>query len=369
MNILQVCLSYGWGGLEMYVLELTKLLRKKGHNVNLLTAVNSSLNQKAEDFTPLCLKPRMKYLDLLGIWRIRDIIHDLKPEVIHLHCAGDLWLVVPAVDKSRQNTRLIFTDHMASVYPKKDLLHRLLYGKLKWAIVTTEEGRKKMLASCPIPPERIKTIYYGIDLDKFHPEIYDREKIRSELNLSPETVVIGIIGRIDPQKGQKEFLLATREVVKDFPGSNFLVIGPVEKGYEDYEKELRKIATDTLLNGKVIFTGFRGDIPEILSAIDIFVLASHCEAFGLVLVEAMAMGKAVIGTNAGGVPEIIEHNKNGLLVPPEDWRSLAEALRRLVSDQNLSLVLSQNARKTVEEKFSLDKHLYEIEKVYENNGQ
>ncbi|HCJ67179.1 MAG TPA: glycosyl transferase, partial [Elusimicrobia bacterium] len=117
----------------------------------------------------------------------------------------------------------------------------------------------------------------------------------------------------------------------------------------------------------VIFTGFRNDIPEMLSVIDIFVLASYCEAFGLVLVEAMAMKKTVIGTDAGGVPEIIEHNKSGLLVPPRDYKNLARAIRNLVSDWSLCRTLSQNARETVEKKFSLEKHLQGIEKIYQSS--
>ncbi len=366
MNILQVCLSYSWGGLEMYVFELAKELRKMGHQVTILVARGSRLEKEAgkENLEYFSFRTRIKYFDLILIRKILVLIRHLRCEVIHLHLSGDIWHVVPAAVLSKRKPGIIFTDHMASVYPKKDILHRLLYRRLELAIATTEVGRKKMLDSCPLLPEKTRTVYYGIDLRKFDPGNYERNRIRKEFGISENTLVVGIIGRIEPKKGQKEFLLAAKEIAGEFPGIKFLIVGATEEGFAAYERKLKKIADQTFLKGIAIFTGFRNDIPEMLAGIDLFVLASYGEAFGLVLVEAMAMKKTVIGTAAGGVPEIIEPGKNGILVPPGDWKSLAEAMRKLILDRDLYSLLRQNARRTVEENFSLDKHLGNIEKIY-----
>jgi len=184
--------------------------------------------------------------------------------------------------------------------------------------------------------------------------------------LSDNYPIVGLIGHINPVKGHTVFIEAAKYVIEQFPAARFLIIGGIVF-HKDvaYAKQLKKLVKEKRLTNEAIFLGFRSDVPEIIASLDIFVLASLTEPFGKVVVEAMAMKKPVVATRVGGVPEIIEHSKSGILIPPGDATTLAEAIIKVAKDENRARRIGVEGRRTVMRKFNLGSFLQRFERVFD----
>lgn len=221
-----------------------------------------------------------------------------------------------------------------------------------------------------LPRSKGVTIHNGIELYKFSRQ-HDPEQVKEEFNIKLDETIIGIIGRIDWWKGHEYFLKAIEEVTKKIPKVKGLIIGGLEReaNYEfnrQYFSKLKSLVTSSGLNDKIIFTGPREDIPRLMSVLDIAVHASsNPEPFGLVIIEAMAAGKPVIATAAGGVLDIIEDGKNGLLVPVKDSQAMAQAMLQIISDKEKAKQMSLAARRRVSEAFTIQHQVTAIQELYD----
>jgi len=213
-------------------------------------------------------------------------------------------------------------------------------------------------------PSKIIAIYNGVDLGKFNVNIKGDE-IRRQFNIDKGTPLIGIAGRLDPRKGQRYFIQAAKEVINIFPEVKFLIVGEAFfSKNRRYKAELKNLTKSLNLSETVIFTGFREDIPQVLSALDILVMASDAEPFGRVMIEAMAMAKPVVAADSGASPEIVLNGETGILVSPKDSKALAKGIIKLVGDKEKAIELGRAGRKRVEKFFSIGKNVSETEEVY-----
>jgi len=211
--------------------------------------------------------------------------------------------------------------------------------------------------------ERIRLLYNGIDAQRFTPEV--PSALRAEIGADPDEVLIGISSRLAPDKGQDTFLRAAAGVAAQEPRTRFVVIGD-DSIFSDnvgYVPMLRELAARPGLAGRVTFLGFRGDMPAVYNGLDILVNAALREAFGLVVVEGMACGKVVVGTRAGGIPEILTDGHNGFLFPVNDDEALSRVLLRLVRDPELRRTVGLAARRTVLERFTIETQVAALENV------
>jgi glycosyltransferase involved in cell wall biosynthesis len=206
-----------------------------------------------------------------------------------------------------------------------------------------------------------------VDLDRFHP---DRSGwgIRTELGLSHEAPLVGMVAHLTKWKGHEDFIRIALRLSEHVPGVRFVVAGgPIyeTEGHEGYAEALRRRTVDLGLAGRVLFLGARDDVPEILAATDVLV---HCptapEPFGRVVAEAMAVGRPVVASNAGGIPEIVEHDVTGLLVPPGDVRGFADAVQRLLAHTALRHSLGAAARHRAEQLFAVGPHAERVLQAY-----
>ena len=191
--------------------------------------------------------------------------------------------------------------------------------------------------------------------------------LRTELQAPQGDILIGISSRLAPDKGQDTFLRAAARVAAQEAKVRFVIIGD-DSIFSDnigYVPMLRKMADDFHLADRVFFLGFRQDMPALYSGLDIVVNAAWREAFGLVVVEAMACGKVVIGTQAGGIPEIITHERDGFLFPVNDDLALAEILLALIRNPELRKSIGEAARRTVLERFTIETQVKAIEDLLE----
>ena len=217
--------------------------------------------------------------------------------------------------------------------------------------------------------KKVVRIYNAVDLTEFEPSLQGW-RVREEFRIPSSAPLVGLIAHLTPWKGHDYFLKAAAKIGQALPEARFLIVGDViyqTEGHETYKKDLEVLCSDLGLGEKVIFTGFRYDIPEVIAALDVVAHASsQPEPFGRVLIEAMAMGKPVVATNLGGVPEVVKDGETGLLVPPRDSEALAEASIKLLKDKQFASWLGANGLKHVRANFDARSHVEQIEALYKS---
>ena len=187
----------------------------------------------------------------------------------------------------------------------------------------------------------------------------EREAFRASLGIRPGDRVIGTVARFSPEKSLSTLIGGMRRILQQYPQAFLLVVGD---GFE--RQKLECLAGTEGVASRTLFTGIRGDIPQLLAAMDVFVLCSTGEAFGIVLLEAMAAGKPVVASGACAIPEIVRDGQEALLFPPGDTGRMAEGVMRFFSDEALAGRLAMAARERVKE-FSDEAMVRGFEKVYQ----
>jgi glycosyltransferase involved in cell wall biosynthesis len=177
---------------------------------------------------------------------------------------------------------------------------------------------------------------------------------------------IGLIGRISPWKGQHVFIQAAKLVTHRFPEAKFVIIGAALFGEQEYEKEVRQLPAKLGIEEDVEFAGFCADVNRAIAGLDLVVHAStKGEPFGQVIIEGMAAGKPVVATDGGGVPEIVEDGKTGILVPMENAEAMAAAICGILSDPWMAAEMGRRGRERVKQRFTLERTARGVEQVYE----
>jgi glycosyltransferase involved in cell wall biosynthesis len=242
---------------------------------------------------------------------------------------------------------------------KRRLICRVLGRFTDLSIAVSRGVRDYLVRQGGLNPAKVRVVANGVDvaaIDAARPG----PVVRRELGLPEGLPLIGLVGRLDHWgKGHKELFSAMAQIRERHP-VHALIVGGGRR-----EAEVRQLAESLGLGGEVHFLGQRRDVPDLLNAMDIFVLPSYSEGVSLALLEAMAAGLPVIATAVGGLPEVVEHDKTGLLIPPRDAEALAGALTRLLADPAWARELGDHARDHVREHFSLDHLGREINEIYE----
>lgn len=228
-------------------------------------------------------------------------------------------------------------------------------------IVVSEALRKSLISNHRIQHDKIVTIYNGVELKEYQPSDSGESfpKLREEYKIEDGMFLIGAVGRLVWQKGFEYLIQAAKEISSCSPKVKMLIVGD-----GPLRGELHELASNLGVGDKVIFTGFRDDIKEVLSSIDLLVVSSLLEGFPMVTLEAMAMAKPIVATNINGIIEQISDGEEGLLVPPKNPEALAAAVVRLIQDKSLAAKIGMAARNKVKTHLSVEKMVTETEEVY-----
>jgi glycosyltransferase involved in cell wall biosynthesis len=216
------------------------------------------------------------------------------------------------------------------------------------------------------PLSEIHTVPNAIDLQRWDPTI-DGSSLRRELGVAAGAPLLASVSRLFSWKGQRELLQAFAQVRGEIPDAKLLIVGadaPAVHG-GSFTAELKALAAQLGLSEHVVFTGARSDIPEVMAACDVFTLPSFEEPFGLVFLEAMAMAKPVVAIDNGGTPEVVEHERSGLLSPPWEIAALARNIVTLLRDPELRARYGRHGRQRVEEYFNAQRMARDAERAYE----
>ena len=356
MKILELCLSPDLGGLELYMQRSAEALKEKGEVVALINPKGKLRRLlDASDIDTRYLQAGFKALPLMTARRLARLFDEWEVDVIHSHWGKDLPLVALAKHFSKSKPKWVHTRQMQITRDKKDAFHNFIYRQMDKLLVITQllerETRRRLL---PEFADRVSTLYYGTTAPQRLLDEDEREKQRQIWGFEADDFVVGLVGRIAPYKGQHLLIEAVKQAQVTGEKCSALIVGePME---EYYLQELKQKAERRGVQEQVKFLGFSDNPQDLMQLCDVMVLATVEETFGLVLIEAMRCGVAVIGSNRGGVPEIIDHGVTGLLFESENEDSLAQQILRLKRDPALREELARAGKEKADRKFDIDIH-------------
>jgi len=293
--------------------------------------------------------------DLLAVCRLKKIVRDNSIKIVHLHSPHAHALGLLAA-RSTGNCKVVLSRRVD--FPiRKNMLSRMKYSKVD-RIIAISERVKKVLVADGLPEEKIDVVYSGVDVDRF--QNVKGDHLIAELGPNRNKFRIGNIAALAWHKDQKTLVEAARIVVDKFPGVIFLIVGE-----GPLRKEIEILIKKFSLEEEVKLLGFRQDIPEILSILDLFVLSSSWEGLGTSLLDAFASKVPVVATNVGGIPEIVKDGVNGILVPPGNPGALARAIISLLKNRDLARQIAEEGFRLVKEKFRIERMIEETRRIYD----
>jgi len=289
---------------------------------------------------------------VLRLWRL---LRAKEISLVHVNDADDAAIAALAC-------RLVGIPcvvHMRSeMVPKKFRKLRLQWADL---LIAVSEGVREKAIQGGLPGGKVVTLYSGIDAARAG-AAGEGWKIRQAQGLSQQTLVIGSVANIAPKKGYDVLIRAVAKARQEIHDLACIIVGADDRGLRE---GLERLGDSLGLGGRLRFVGFQEKVFPYLDAMDLFVLASVDEGFGIVLLEAMASGKAVVATAVDGPPEIVEDGQSGLLVPPRDPEALAKALVELLKDPQRRAAMGRRGRERVETVFTLDSQMRTLTGLYD----
>jgi glycosyltransferase involved in cell wall biosynthesis len=289
--------------------------------------------------------------------RLGALVDQLDPAMIHVN---DIWWVphtVRAIASRRSNPVPIVAHVRQEIEPAK--VQRYGLDRVEAVIAISRQIEQSLIAG-GVSTRKVRTLYSGIDLFK-RQLTYDGQAIRQMIGIPDGAVLLGTIANLFPRKGYEVMLQALPAIVRAAPTVPYVIVG---SDGSDYADRLKQLAHELKIADRVHIVGFQDPVQPFLASLDLYVHPALMEGFGIAVVEAMAMGKAVVATTTGGLPEVVAQGETGLLVPPGDVESLAATVVSLLQDRVRREQLGRNGSARVHEHFSLDAYVAKVEHLY-----
>lgn len=361
-RVLTLITALHMGGAERMLLGLVEKLKGERYEFLVSCLRNDGLiaaEMRKRGIRVVDLNVR-KGWELIALGKLIRMLRKEKIDLVHTHLAGAD--IVGALGAGVSGVPVISTRHNTYERWQGSFLLSFLYSKILASaamIVAVSEAVKSYLVDWGrIPAERILVIPNGIDPGEFHPG-GDGLVQKKALGFARNSRVVGTVGRLDALKGGEYFLRAARHISDSRPGTSFLIVGD---GPE--RRKLQRKAKQLGLGERVIFTGWREDIPELLAAMDIFVLPSRREGLGLAALEAMGCARPVVASRVDGLRELVTEGENGLLVRPGDVAELTDAILLLLRDKELARKMGARGCERVKERYDLADCARRVGKLY-----
>jgi glycosyltransferase involved in cell wall biosynthesis len=358
--IVQIDCGKGWRGGQSQALYLTKGLKERGFDVSLICQAGSPLYQKAisEGIEVYPLKMEFEF-DPVSVIKISKILRKKRATILHFHDSHSATLGILASFLYPVPVKIVARKVDFPI--KGNPFRRLKYDKLVSSVIAVSNGVKDVLIRDGIPESKIHTIYEGTDLKKFEIE-GTKEEWKERLGFKRDKFLAGIVAHLADHKGHIYLIEAAKILKKRGADMEILIIG---------DGELRDFLiskTEELDVGDIVkFLGFRNDIPNLLKAIDLFVLSSYLEGLCTSLLDAMASKLPIVATRTGGIPEAVEDGVNGILVPPKDPLALADGIFHLYKNRNLLIEMGERGYERAKRLFSVERMVEQTISLYNEN--
>lgn len=367
LRVLFVCLSPGWGGMEMYLHRTGVPLRERGHEVVIACPPDSPIDRAASEAGLTVARVPYGPGAAFAVPRLAGVLRDHRVDIVHANRSRDLGRLALAM-KLAGRRPLVFTEWMGVRRSKRDPYHAWVYSHVDRVLSISEECQRGNLEALPICRQQSRVLYGGVDLCGFDPGLYpDKGKLRREFGLPEEGVLVGLIGRISRMKGHEVLAEAAAELADRFPEAHFVMVGDgggQHGGEADVMGELQELAARAPLKGRLHFTGYTSRIPEANAALDVATCCSEREAFGFTVIESMAMCLPVVASDTGAMPELILDGETGALFRQGDGSDLARKLAPILEDRAHREAMGQAARLRAVDRFSMRRHLDDLLGIY-----
>lgn len=358
----------GYGGAEKMTYTILERMDRQTFDLRVCALQVKQGNPVAKDLEDIGIP-----VDLLSIPNLRHpanmikittYLRKYKPELVHTQLEFSSIL-------GSFGSRLLRIPNLSTIHtlnnPQSGTSH--WRNELSWAcmryfstklIAVSNSTRDHLVTNGRIPASKIITLYNGIDLSEYQPaKGFERSTKRKELGVPEDVFLIVTIAVLREPKGIQYMLEAMQQILQAEPNTHYLIVGEGK-----YKERLMEITQERNLEDHVTFTGQRIDIPDILQTSDLFVLPTLTDALPTVLIEATAAGKAIVASNVGGVPEIVEHNTNGFLVPPGDPDQLVKSCLSIIKDQARQKSMETAGLRMAKEKFDINMQVDKLSKLY-----
>lgn len=365
MKFLELCLSPDLGGLELYVERCCRMLSETDELHGVLNA-QGRLAGRLRDagHTTSFLGTGYKPLPWIRARKLAGIIDGNGIALVHVHWGNDLPLASLAKRLSKVQPALVYTRQMQITQSKKDAYHRVVYEQMDLMLTITRNLERSARDYLPDgASERVRTLYYGVREPQKPADESERDKIRNEAGIPHVAFLCGLFGRLQHEKGQHLLIEAIARARDQGDEIHALIVGhEMENGYH---QTLREMAMRHGIPDCIHFLDFVENPQRYMQACDCVVLATREETFGLVLAEAMRAGVAVIGSDRGGVPEIIENEKSGLMFESMDAADLGKQLSRLKNAPGLRQRLAADGKDRADRLFDQEAHFRSLREIFE----
>jgi glycosyltransferase involved in cell wall biosynthesis len=352
LRVLQVTGALYPGGAESVVVALAKESDEARVRMEVCCTLNMGpLVQPLEESGIAVHRagPSGRLHNYLRPWHVRQVIKTFKPDIVHTHGLPGL-MEIGQLAMLGQAPRWVHTYHYGN-YPYKKkrsmTLERMLSPLADQLVAVSEQQREVLIQHHRLDPARIITIPNGVAANPFVGDGRTRRALREALGIASGSPVIGTVAVFTEQKGLTYFLQAAGEVHRVRPDVRFVIVGS-----GPLESVLRKEAADLDLSDAVIFTGFRSDVPQLLTTFDIFVMSSLWEAMPLALLEAMAARLPIVVTDVGQNKRVVRDGAGGVVVAPRDAHAIAEASLRFLANPDEAARLSAAAAAIIDEQYT-----------------
>ncbi|MHB8412378.1 MAG: glycosyltransferase family 4 protein [Candidatus Acidiferrales bacterium] len=356
MKILHVDTRPDWRGGQLQILLTLRGLRARGHDAQLMARCDSPLARRAtEEGFSVHLFPG-RFVRLQAALCLRELLDQQVFDILHAHDPHGLtaaWLM-----RAHRRAALVVARRVA--YPLSRGSPSLARYRAARRIIAVSRFVAASVIASGIASERVAVVHDGVEIGAAT-SAGERRIARARWSASGDIILLGCVGYLLPEKGQEALVRAMRPIREEFPKCRLILAGD-----GPCRAKLQTIAHELGIGDAVIFAGFVDDVETVYRALDVFVLPSLAEPLGSSLLAAMAHGLPVIAVASGGVPEIVENGRNGILAGAPDAQKLADSIRRVLGDSALAARMGKAARETVVQSFSADLLAESTVREYQN---
>ncbi|MCK5533467.1 glycosyltransferase family 4 protein [bacterium] len=369
MNIVQVVNIRWWNAIAEYGISLAKGLHKRKHRVFVIGEKNTPPVIKAEGWgipTYTHFNLNKPWCFLSDFFRLKEFLKKEKIQIINAHYGEGFFtlaLAIKSLQAENSNFKIGLVRTRGEMRPpKNNWFNRIIHQKIADKLIVSSDFVKNLsVNSLHLEEKKIDTVYPFVDIEKFRLD-NKQEKLRKKLHVEEKTTLVGVIGRLDPVKGHQIFIEAAGKISAKNSKVKFLIVGE-EKNLKI--KDLEQIAEKSGVRNKIIFVGFCANVSDVMNLCDVGVVSSvGSEAISRVTMEWMSVGKPVVGTKVGSIPEIIKEKITGFLVPPGDSDLMAQRIEFLLENKKRAQVMGKEGRKRIENVFTRDIFIKKMEEIY-----
>lgn len=353
-TILHTESSKGWGGQEIRILQESTGMITRGHRVMIAASEDSIIFKRAKASGIKVFHCEFQKWNPNSFLRIYSLLRREEIDILNTHSSSDSWVATLAARLLKDRPKVIRTRHLSTPIGRS-LLSRTIYDILPDAVITTgEEIRQRMIDDNGFRASRILSIPTGVDLERFDPS-------RVIPAFRPEGFSIGMISVLRSWKGHRYLIEAVPEILKSIPDALFYIVGDGPQ-----YGNIKRLINELSLNEKVFMLGHREDIPEILASLDVLIHPSCAnEGVPQSILQALAMRRPVVASNAGAIKEVVIDGETGFLIPPGRADEITKKVVTLYKDPGLRKMFGEKGRMLVERSYSFEVMLNKIESLYE----